>query len=260
MRIKQSVCIPMVKPESIPLAEFVSRVAEMGYVAVEIWSKDQHFETLVGLARQHHLVIASMVGHDMSKGGFNDPTRHADIEMVLRQSIDVAAENGIPGLICFSGNRRPGLSDEQGIENSIQGLRRIAPYAEKKGVNLNLEFLNSKVDHAGYQFDHFNWGKEVVTRVASPRVKLLYDIYHAQIMEGDIIRTICDNIGLIGHFHTAGVPGRHEIDETQELNYGAISCAIAATPYDLYMGHEFSSTGDVYAALQKAYTLCDQAA
>ena len=258
MSIKQSVCIPMVKPSSIPLEGFIANVAEMGFTAVEIWMRDADFDPLVSLARRHGLVVASMIGHDMSKGGLNDPTRHDLIEGMLRESIDVAAQDGIPGLICFSGNRRGRLSEQEGIDNCVAGLRRVAAYAEKKGVNLNLELLNSKVDHPGYQCDHTSWGREVVEQVGSPRVKLLYDIYHMQIMEGDIMRTIHDNIGSIGHFHTAGVPGRHEIDEAQELNYTAIAKTIAETSYDLYLGHEFSPLGDVYASLQRAYDTCNQ--
>ncbi len=128
----------------------------------------------------------------------------------------------------------------------------------KREVNLNLELLNSKVDHPGYQCDHTAWGRAVVERVNSPRVKLLYDIYHMQIMEGDVICTIRDNISWIGHFHTAGVPGRHEIDLSQELNYVAIAQAIAATSYDLFMGHEFSPTGDVFEGLRQAYSACNR--
>jgi hydroxypyruvate isomerase len=248
----------MVKPAAMPLEEFLRKVSEIGYPAVEIWLRDQDFETLVSLSRKYHLTVASMIGHDLSKGGLNDPASHDQIEADLRASIDVAAQYGIPGLICFSGNRRTDLSDQQGIANTAAGLQRVAPYAEKKGVNLNLELLNSKVDHPGYQCDHTAWGREVVERVNSPRVKLLYDIYHMQIMEGDVIRTIRDNIGWIGHFHTAGVPGRHEIGVSQELNYTAIAQAIAATPYTLFMGQEFSPIGDAFEGLQQAYSICNQ--
>ena len=257
MHLKQSVCIPMLKPAAIPLAEFVERVAEIGYPAVEIWSKENDFEELVRLTRKSGLVIASMIGHDWSGGALNDPLQHQLIDKKLRESIDIAADHGIPGLICFSGNRYEGLCEQQGIMNTVIGLLKIAPYAEKKGVNLNLEILNSKVDHKGYQCDHVTWGVEVVEKVNSPRVKLLFDIYHMQIMDGDIIRTIGENIQWVGHFHTAGVPGRHELDETQELYYPAIARAISATPYDLYVGHEFSPLGDLYKGLEQAYQSCD---
>jgi len=247
----------MLKPATIPLEEFVERVVEIGFPAVEIWTRDDDFEKLLSLTQKYGLVMASMIGHNLGSGGLNDLSQHDLIEHDLRESIDIAADCSIPGLICFSGNRSPGLGEHQGITNTVIGLRRIAPYAERKGVNLNLELLNSKVDHLGYQCDHMSWGREVVEKVNSPRVKLLFDIYHMQIMEGDIIRTVRDNIGWIGHFHTAGVPGRHEIDENQELNYSPIARAIAATSYELYIGHEFCPLGDVYTGLEQAFHLCD---
>ena len=256
MRIKQSVCIPIVKPAAMPLEAFLEQVSQIGYAAVEIWMRDSNFGAFVNLARKYHLVVSSMIGHGMDRGGLNDPASHDQIEADLRASIDVAAEYGVPGIICFSGNRRAGLDDAQGATNTAAGLRRMAPYAEKKGVNLNLELLNSKVDHPGYQCDHTAWGRAVVEQVNSQRVKLLYDIYHMQIMEGDVIRTIRDNIGWIGHFHTAGVPGRHEMDNTQELNYTGIVQAIESTAYELYMGHEFSPTGDAIEGLRQAYAVC----
>jgi hydroxypyruvate isomerase len=196
-----------------------------------------------------------MIGMGSPAGGLNRREDHAAIERGLRLSIDVAADNGIPGLICFSGNRRAGLSDEEGARITAEGLLRVAPYAERKGVNLNLELLNSKVDHQGYQCDRTAWAVAVCAAVNSPRVKILYDIYHVQIMEGDIIRTIGENIGRIGHFHTAGVPGRHDLDESQELNYAAIARAIGASGYDLYVGHEFSPKGDALAALRQAFRI-----
>ena len=255
MSIKQSVCIPMIKPPSIQLEDFIPRIAEMGYAAIEIWMRDEDFETILHLAKEQGLVVASMIGHDLRGGGLNDPANHEMITARLRESIDVAAQAGIPGLICFSGTRREGLSEENGINNTAAGLKRIAPYAEQKGVNLNLELLNSKVDHPGYQCDHTAWGRMVIDRVDSPRVKLLYDIYHMQIMEGDIIRTIRDNIERIGHFHTGGVPGRHEIGRSQEINYSAVARAISETPYDLFVGHEYRPTMDVYQSLEQAFDL-----
>ena len=134
----------------------------------------------------------------------------------------------------------------------------MAPYAEQKDINLNLELLNSKIDHPGYQCDHTAWGVAVCERVDSPRVKLLYDIYHMQIMEGDVIRTIRENIRWIGHFHTAGNPGRNDMDDTQELNYAGICKGIADTGYDLYVGHEFKPKGDPVEALRQTFARCDQ--
>ncbi|GAP08251.1 hydroxypyruvate isomerase [Anaerolinea thermolimosa] len=257
MPIKQSVCIPMLNTQNLPLEVFVPRVAAMGYAGVEIWQRGEDFAQLVSLARAHNLVITQMVGHDSLAVGLNDPAQHERIEAELRESIDVAARYGVPGLICFSGNRRPGQNEEEAIEACVQGFRRVAPYAEQKGVNLNLELLNSLVDHPGYQCDHSAWGLEVVRRVNSPRVKLLYDIYHMQIMEGNLIATITANIRWIGHFHTGGVPGRGDLDETQEIQYRAVCRAIAGAGYDLYVAHEYRPGGDVFASLESAFRVCD---
>jgi hydroxypyruvate isomerase len=258
MRIKQSVCLPMLWPTEVPLGEFLSALTDIGYPAVEIWNRDEHFDELVTLCQELGLTIASMIGHGSDMVGLNDAAQHDRIEAELYESIDIAACCGIPGLICFSGNRRMGADDAAGVTVTVQGLCRVAPYAEEKGVNLNLELLNSKIDHPGYQCDHTAWGAAVCEQVGSPRVKLLYDIYHMQIMEGDIIRTIRDNIQWVGHFHTAGVPGRHDIDGSQELAYGAICDAIAGTDYDLYVGHEFRPRGDALQALRTAYAICNK--
>jgi len=258
MRIKQSVCYPIMKLGSLSLEALFEASAEIGYAAVEMWGRGDDFERVVALAHKYHLVVASMVGHSMHPHGLNARSEHPRIEAELRASIDLAAANGIPGLICLSGNRLPYQSDLEAIDAVADGLRRVAPYAEQKGVNLNLELLNSKVDHPGYLCDHTAWGLAVCQRVASPRVKLLYDIYHMQIMEGDVIRTIRENIHWIGHFHTAGNPGREDFDDTQELNYAGICKAIADTGYDLYVGHEFKPKGDLVEALRRAFAICDQ--
>jgi hydroxypyruvate isomerase len=231
--------------------------AEMGYAAVELWQRGDDFEKVMALAKEYGLAVASMSGHASLPDGLNKRANHDRIEAELKASIDVAVQHHIPGLICFSGNRQPDLSEEEALEAVADGLRRVAPYAEAKGVNLNLELLNSKVDHPGYQCDHTAWGVAVCKRVNSPRVKLLYDIYHMQIMEGDIIRTIRENIQWIGHFHTAGNPGRNDLDETQELNYVAICQAISETGYDLYVGHEFRPKGDPIAALRNTFAICN---
>jgi hydroxypyruvate isomerase len=258
MKIKQSVCYPMMEPLPVPLPAFIERVAKIGFSAVEIWKPDEHFGELAGLAQKYGLRIANIVGHDSLPVGLNDPGEHERICDELRRSIDLAVRYQVPGLICFSGNRRPGQSEAEAVEACIAGFRKIAPYAEEKGINLNMELLNTTVDHPGYQCDHAAWGLEVVRRVNSPRVKLLYDIYHMQIMEGNLIRTIVDNIQWIGHFHTAGVPGRHEIDDTQEINYRGLCKALAATSYDLYMGHEYRQTHDLFQTLEEAFTICNQ--
>jgi hydroxypyruvate isomerase len=258
MSVKQSVCYPMMKPESIPLDAFVAEVKAMGFAAIELWKPGDDFEEVIELAQAHDLAIATISGHDSLAVGLNDPGQHDRIEAELHASIDLAAEVGVPGLICFSGNRREGVSEEDSMAATVEGLRRMAPYAEKRGVNLNMELLNTKVDHPGYECDHSAWGLEVCRRVNSPNVKLLYDIYHMQIMEGDIIRTITENIQWIGHFHTAGVPGRHDFDDTQELNYRGICRAISASGYEFYVGHEYKPKGDVYDSLRRTFEICDQ--
>lgn len=259
MRIKQSICYPLFMPEGGSLESLVQDAAAAGYAAIELWAIPPEIDEIVGLAKRHGLTVASMSGHASLEDGLNKRSNHDRIESELRASIDLAAKHGVPGLICFSGNRQPHMGETEAVEAVADGLRRVAPYAEEKGVNLNLELLNSKVNHPGYQCDHTAWGVAVCERVNSPRVKLLYDIYHMQIMEGDVIRTIRENIQWIGHFHTAGVPGRFDLDEEQELNYRAICRAIAATDYDLYVGHEFKPKGDPVEAMRAAFSECDQA-
>ncbi len=257
MRIKQSVCYPMYRPLGMSLDDFFGAVAEIGYDAIELWARGDDFEEVVETAHKHNLVVASMGGHASLPDGLNKRSNHDRIEAELRESIDLAAKYKIPGLICFSGNRQPFQTELEAIEAVADGFRRIAPYAEEKGVNLNMELLNSKVNHPGYQCDHTAWGVAVCERVNSPRVKLLYDIYHMQIMEGDIIRTLRENIKWIGHFHTAGNPGRNDMDDTQELNYAGICRAIAGTGYEYYVGHEFKPKEDLIGALTRAFELCD---
>lgn len=258
MPIKQSICYPLFMPATMPLADLTKLAAEIGYAAIELWGRPANFTEIMALAKAHGLAVASMSGHLSLPDGLNKRSNHERIAAELKESIDLAATYGIPGVICFSGNRQPHMSEIEAIEAVADGLRRIAPYAEDKGVNLNLELLNSKVDHPGYQCDHTAWGVAVCERVNSPRVKLLYDIYHMAIMEGDIIRTIRDNIKWIGHFHTAGNPGRNDLDDSQELNYRGICQAIAATGYDLYVGHEFRPKGDPIAALHETFAICHQ--
>jgi hydroxypyruvate isomerase len=258
MRIKQSLCYPIFVSTGLSLDDLFRIAAEIGFAAIELWFRDEGFAQVVAAAQKHNLAVASMCGHHALADGLNKRSNHDRIETELKASIEIAAEHGIPGLICFSGNRQPHQTEIEAIEAVADGLRRVAPYAEQRGVNLNLELLNSKIDHPGYQCDHTAWGVAVCERVNSPRVKLLYDIYHMQIMEGDVIRTIRENIKWIGHFHTAGNPGRNDMDDNQELNYAGICRAIAATDYDLYVGHEFAPKGDPAVALRQAYDLCNQ--
>jgi hydroxypyruvate isomerase len=257
MRIKQSICYPLFKPEDMPLAELFKTSAEIGLAAVELWGRGDDFDEVIALAGQHNLAVASMCGHGTLPSGLNNRSNHDRIEAELIESIDIAARVGIPGVICFSGNRQPHMGEVEAIDAVADGLRRVAPYAEDKGINLNVELLNSKIDHPGYQCDHTAWGVAVCEKVASPRVKLLYDIYHMQIMEGDVIRTITENIRWIGHFHTAGVPGRRDFDDTQELNYTGVCRAIADSGYEYYVGHEFRPAGDAVESLRKAFAICD---
>jgi hydroxypyruvate isomerase len=240
------------------LADLVATAAEIGYAAIELWSRPDEFEEVVELAKRNKLVVASMSGHGSLGDGLNKRSNHDRIEAELRESIDIAAKHGIPGLICFSGNIQPHQSEIEAIAAVADGLARIAPYAEEKGINLNVELLNSKIDHPGYQCDHVLWGAAVCERVNSPRVKLLYDIYHMQIMEGDLIRNIRAHAKWIGHYHTAGVPGRRDLDDSQEINYPAVCKAIAQTGYELYVGHEFRPKGDPIAALHETFAICDQ--
>ena len=257
MSVKQCVVLPLFfDPEEMSLDSFCQTVAEIGYAAIEIMQPGEDLDRIVGTAAKHDLTVASMVGHSSLQDGLNKRENHERIEAELHASIDLATEHGIGGLICFSGTRNPGQSDLEGMVTCAQGLRRIAPYAEEKGVNLNVELLNSKVNHPGYQCDHTDWGVALCEMVNSPRVKLLYDIYHMQIMEGDLIRSIRENIRWIGHFHTAGNPGRNDFDNTQELNYTGICRAIDETDYDLYVGHEFKAKGDPMEALQYACSAC----
>jgi hydroxypyruvate isomerase len=199
-----------------------------------------------------------MCGHKTLGTGMNNPAEHDRIASELADSIAVAGKHGIPNLIVFSGNRREDQSDEEGLAVCAQILKRVAPMAEDAGINLNMELLNSKVDHPGYQCDHSAWGFRLCEEVDSPRVKMLYDIYHMQIMEGDIIRTIRENIQWIGHFHTAGNPGRFDMDDTQELNYHGICSAIAETDYDGFLAHEFKPKADPVDALRAAYAICNK--
>ncbi|UCD75985.1 MAG: TIM barrel protein, partial [Phycisphaerales bacterium] len=188
--------------------------------------------------------------------GWNRPENHDEFVKESERLLPLIKEAGVPSMIVFSGNRG-GISDSEGIRNCVTGLKRIMPLAERLGVNVCMELLNSKVDHKDYQCDHTAWGVEVVRGVGSDRFKLLYDIYHMQIMEGDVIRTIRDNIDHIGHFHTGGVPGRREIDDSQELNYSAICKAIVEAGYEGFLGQEFIPSRDPLTSLREAVAICD---
>jgi hydroxypyruvate isomerase len=187
----------------------------------------------------------------------NRTENHARIEASMREMIDKAAANGAPNIITFSGNR-DGMPEAEGADNCVTFLNRVKAQAEDKGVTICMEYLNSKVNHKDYMFDHLPWGVDVMKRVNSPRVKILFDIYHAQIMDGDIVRNIRDNFQWIGHFHTGGNPGRHEIDDTQELNYHFVMKAIADLGYTGFVTHEYSPAEghDPIDSLKKAMEIC----
>jgi hydroxypyruvate isomerase len=189
--------------------------------------------------------------------GFNNPVYHDELVKSYTDVIPKAAAAGLDKIICFSGNRN-GLSDEKGIENCAAGLKKLMPLAEKHKVTMVMELLNSKVDHKDYQCDHTAWGAALADQVGSEKFKLLYDIYHMQIMEGDVIATIKKYHPYIAHYHTGGVPGRNEIDETQELNYPAIMRAILETGYKGYVGQEFIPKRDnKIASLKQGVQICD---
>lgn len=256
MPFKQSFCYPCFVNDTVDFDTVCAAAARIGYPAVEWWFRDDSFADRVATAKRHGLAVASICGHRSIDTGLNNPAEHDRIESELLESINLAKQHAIPNLICFSGNRIDGQSEQDAMDACVNGLRRVAPRAEEAGVTLNIELLNSKIDHHGYQCDHTAWGAAVCKRVNSPNVKLLYDIYHMQIMEGDIIRTIRDNIRWIGHFHTAGNPGRKDLDRDQELHYPAICAAIRDTGYDRFLAHEFTPTNDPVTALQTAFEIC----
>ena len=264
MKIKQSIAFPIFGTADLSLADLCRQAARIGYAAIEMWGRrgggaagDDDFDEVVATARRHGLRMVSMGGHGTLENGCNDPANHDRIVGELAESIELAAAGGVPNVIAFAGNRLDGQSDLEGMVECARVLRRAAPIAEEAGVNVNVELLNSRVDHAGYLGDHTDWGIALCEMVASPRVKLLFDIYHMQIMEGDVIRSIRRALPHVGHFHTAGNPGRRDLDDTQELNYRGICTAIAATDYDGYVGHEFIPAGAIVPALQQAFDVCD---
>jgi hydroxypyruvate isomerase len=249
-RFKQSVCRWCYA--KIPLPEFCRSVAALGLTAIDLLTPEEW-----PVAREFGLTcsMGSGLGGPIERG-INDPANHDTIVSSLRAGIPQAAKAGVPNVITFFGNRR-GLSDKEGIANCIAALNRVKGAAEDNGVTVCVELLNSKVNHKDYHGDRTAFGVEVMATVNSPRVKLLYDIYHMQIMEGDVIHTIRDHQQWIGHYHTAGVPGRHELDEAQELNYPAIARAIAETGFSGYFAHEFVPLRDPLTSLREAVALCN---
>ena len=247
--LRQSVCRWCFS--DIPLRDFFRQVRASGLTAVDLLDEEEW-----AIAREHGLACSTGYGGGGTiSDGLNDPANHNAIAGNLERSLPAAARASVPNVIAFFGNRR-GLSDAEGIDHCVTALRRIAPIAESEDVTVVVELLNSRVDHPDYQGDRTRFGVEVVKRVSSPRVKLLYDVYHMQVMEGNVIRTIRDNHQYIGHYHTAGVPGRHELDWQQELQWPAIARAIAETGFRGYLAHEFIPTRDPMTSLREAAASC----
>jgi hydroxypyruvate isomerase len=248
--IKQSVCRWCY--QKIALDDLCKAAAEMGLKGIDLLQPEEW-----DVPRRYGLVCS--MGY--AEGGtipkaLNRIENHDAIEAGLRKHVADAAKAGVPNVITFSGNRN-GMLDWEGARNTILGLKRLKPLMEDNGVTLCLELLNSKVNHADYMADHTDWGVTVMGEVNSNNIKLLYDIYHMQIMEGDLIATIQANHQWIGHFHTGGVPGRHELDDTQEINWVGVMRGIAATGYKGFVAHEFLPTKDPLTSLRQAVDLCD---
>ena len=235
----------------IPLDDLCEVAKGIGYQSVELLDEKDW-----GVVKSHGMVCAMANGFGTIPVGFNRPDHHDKLVADAEAMIPKAAAAGVPNIVCFSGNRA-GLSDGEGIANCIAGLKRLTPTAEEHNVTLCLEVLNSKVDHKDYHADHTDWAVQVVQGVASPRLKILYDIYHMQIMEGNVIATIRANAQHIAHYHTGGVPGRHELDDTQELQWPAICRAIAETGFKGFVAHEFVPTRDPLTSLREAVAMCD---
>ena len=246
---KQSAAWWCFVPAKMTPEAFVRAAADIGYDAVELVPPDYW-----QLVKDHGLTVATIQGHKPLEDGLNKVENRVRILSEIEANLKLAVEWEIPNLIVFSGNRN-GIDDKTGAEVTADTLRTAVKMAEDAGITLVLELLNSKVDHPDYQCDHTLWGVDVIRMVGSPRVKLLYDIYHMQIMEGDVMRYIQQHHADFAHYHTAGNPGRNDLDNEQEINYPPIFRAIAATGYQGYVGHEFIPKADPTAALRAAYEL-----
>ena len=248
-RIKQSACRWCYR--NISIDDLARAASELGLKGIDLIGPDDW-----PAVKKYGLTPTMTTGGGTIPDACNRKDLHDKLEQQFKENIPRAAQNAVPNVITFSGNRR-GMSDGEGIENCVSMLNRVKGLAEQHGVMICLELLNSKIDHKDYMCDHTAWGAEVIKRVNSPRVKLLYDIYHMQIMEGDVIRTIRENFQYIAHFHTGGVPGRNEIDDTQELHYPAVMRAIADLGFTGYVAHEFVPKREPLKSLREAILLCD---
>lgn len=235
----------------VPTTRLLKEAAKIGYHGVDLLPED-----LWDQAREEGLVIVNGSGPRPLEKGFNHREHHTWLQEELDKQLDLAAQYQVPLVTVFSGNRE-GLSDDEGLVNTVLGLQKVVPLAEKKGITLILESLNSKFDHPDHQCDRTTWAVAVCQLVNSPNLKLLCDIYHMQVQEGNITQALTTNVKYIGHIHTAGVPGRADIDETQELYYPAIIRALGKAGYRGYIAHEFLPRGEPLAALRRAYEICN---
>jgi hydroxypyruvate isomerase len=250
-RIKQSMCGGCLSKARLGREQTAKLLVEMGVLGRDLVGRDE-WPTL-----QKYGLVATMVpGAGSIKSGLNNKANHPKLLEDFKTNIRAAAEYKWPNVICMAGDRA-GISDEEGMDNCLVALKEAVKIAEDQGVTICMELLNSRVDHPGYMCDKSAWGFELCKRVGSPRFKLLYDIYHMQIMEGDLIATIRKNIQYIGHFHTAGVPGRHELDENQEIYYPAVMRAIVESGYQGYVAHEYSPRRDPIESFVQAVKTCD---
>jgi hydroxypyruvate isomerase len=242
-------------PGTMSVEDMCREAAKLGIVGFD-FAAPQDWPTLKKYGLKPSMYPAQAGGS--IPDALNRVENHAKIEASLKAAIDESAKAGCPNVITFSGNRK-GLDDKTGADNCVTFLNKIKSYAEDKNVTVCMEVLNSKVNHKDYQFDSIEWGVDVMKRVDSPRVKILFDIYHVQIMQGDIARRIKDNFQYIGHFHTGGNPGRNDIDDTQELNYGYIMRTIAELGFKGYVTHEYSPAKghDPVKVLESAISICD---
>ncbi|MFB3906500.1 MAG: hydroxypyruvate isomerase family protein [Acidobacteriota bacterium] len=250
-RLKQAICRGVFRGLNLDLEGMCRETTRLGGQGIDLIGPADF-----PILKKYGLLPTMVPGGGSIKSGINDPKNHAELEPRVRELIGQAAAAGAPNVIIMAGDRQ-GISDEEGLKNCVAFLNKVKALAEERNVTLCMELLNSKVDHPGYMCDHTAWGVEVCRQVNSPRVKLLYDIYHMQIMEGDVIRTIRQNIQHIGHFHTAGNPGRHEFDESQELNYTAICRAIADLGFQGYIAHEYTPTKAPLETLDRMMRLCE---
>jgi hydroxypyruvate isomerase len=249
-RIKQSVTRWTYRSMALP--DLCRAAADIGLTAIDLLEEPDW-----PVVRQFGLLCSmGYAGGGSIPDGLNVRANHNAIVSNFERLIPRAEAERVPNVITFFGNRR-GMSDEEATANCVEGLNRVKGIAEDHGVTICVELLNSKVNHKDYQGDRTAFGAAIIRAVGSPRVKLLYDIYHMQIMEGDVIRTIRANRDLIGHFHTGGVPGRHELDDSQEINWRAVCLAIADTGFTGYLAHEFEPTRDPLTSLREAVALCD---